>query len=177
MLNNVVGLLGGGAPPAVGDYESIQTYIVGSGGTSSIDFTSIPSTFKHLQIRYTSTGTSTGNEIIRFNSDSGSNYSWHVVYGNGSGTALAASGASTAFSYLGNINTSAPNAGIVDILDYANTSKYKTMRALCGTDTNSSGEVGLFSGVWQSTSAINAISISFSNIAQNSHFALYGIKG
>ena len=89
---------------------------------------------------------------------------------------MAAAGSSTTFTYLGNINTSAPNAGVVDILDCSNTSKYKTMRALCGTDTNGGGEVGLFSGVWQSTSAISSITISFSNIAQYSTFALYGIK-
>lgn len=172
----VAGSLSAGTPPVTNSYESISTVTVGSGGAASIDFTSIPSTYKHLQIRYTSTGTGTGNEIIRFNSDSGSNYSWHVLYGNGS-SALAAAGSSTTFSYLGNINSSAPNAGVIDLLDYANTSKYKTMRVLCGTDTNSSGEIGLFSGVWQSTSAITSVTISFSNIAQYSSFALYGIKG
>lgn len=176
----IAGSLSAPTAPVTNSWESIESFTVGSGGTTSITFGSggtIPQTYKHLQIRYTSTGTSTGNEIIRFNGDTGSNYSWHVMYGNGAGSALAAAGSSTAFTYLGNINTSAPNAGIVDLLDYTNTSKYKTMRALCGTDTNGAGEIGLFSGVWQSTSAITSVTISFSNIAQYSSFALYGIKG
>jgi hypothetical protein len=68
-------------------------------------------------------------------------------------------------------------AGIVDILDYANTNKYKTLRALAGVDFNGSGRVGLTSGLWQSTSAINAITLEGSSFVQYSSFALYGIKG
>lgn len=161
-----------------GDYQAIMTATVDSGGASSITFSSIPSTFKHLQIRYIGLGSTNGNPIFRFNGDTGSNsdYTWHVLYGNGS-NALAAAGAPTTFSYLGNINASAPDAGVIDILDYADTNKYKTTRLLAGTDTNGGGEVGLFSGVYMKTNAISSITFSFTNFTQYTQFALYGIKG
>ena len=69
---------------------------------------------------------------------------------------------------------------IIDILDYANTNKYKTFRSLVGSDTNdTNGAVGLASGSWRSTSAITSITLSNNvsgNLAQYSSFALYGIK-
>jgi hypothetical protein len=68
----------------------------------------------------------------------------------------------------------------MDILDYANTSKNKTIRMLSGNDRNGSGDIILISGLWASTSAINQIDLrleSAANFAQYSQFALYGIKG
>ena len=65
---------------------------------------------------------------------------------------------------------------IVDILDYANTNKYKTMRALDGFDANGSGYAVLWSGNWRSTSAVSTITITGGTFAQYSSFALYGIK-
>jgi hypothetical protein len=71
-------------------------------------------------------------------------------------------------------------AVVIDILDYANTNKYKTIRSLSGTSyNNNNGAVGLFSGSWRNTNAITAITLqaSAANLAQYSQFALYGIKG
>ena len=74
MLNNIVALLGNGAAAGGGtSYESIATVTVGAGGSSSISFTSIPSTYKHLQIRAITrdTGTSYINNLAGyFNTDS-----------------------------------------------------------------------------------------------------------
>jgi hypothetical protein len=73
------------------------------------------------------------------------------------------------------------SASIVDILDYANTSKYKTIRVLAGADVNNQTGTtfGLSSGSWRSTSAVTSITIGTSgfNFAQYTQFALYGIKG
>jgi hypothetical protein len=70
---------------------------------------------------------------------------------------------------------------VIDILDYANTNKYKTIRYLSGYDANGSGRVGLGSGSWRSTSAVTSITLQgleySSNYKQYSSFALYGIKG
>jgi hypothetical protein len=74
---------------------------------------------------------------------------------------------------------------IMDILDYANTNKYKTTRGIIGFDTNGTvagygGRVGLISGNWRSTSAITSITFTVDNAANysaNSKFSLYGIKG
>jgi hypothetical protein len=69
-------------------------------------------------------------------------------------------------------------AGVVDILDYKDTNKYKTVRNLTGVDMNGMGELGLISGLWRNTNAITSILFypPANNIAQYSHFALYGIK-
>ena len=71
-------------------------------------------------------------------------------------------------------------ATVCDILDYTNTNKYKTVRALSGHDQNGSGVIQLRSGFWRSTSAITSITISndqIANIAEYTRFSLYGIKG
>ena len=102
----------------------------------------------------------------------------------GTGTA-AASGAGTSASNIDifYINSSASTANVfaanvLDILDYANTNKYKTVKLLAGADQNGSGALGLYSGSWRSTSAITSITITpSSSIAQYSTFELFGIRG
>ena len=169
-------------------FESIQTVTVGAGGSASVEFTSIPATYTHLQIRgiARSLEANTGVDVpyVRFNSDSGSNYSYHQLDGNGTGASVVA-GTSTTFMRGGFIALNSEPADrfgavIIDILDYANTNKYKTIRSLSGTEYNNTrGAVGLFSGSWRNTNAITAITLqaSVANLAQYSQFALYGIKG
>jgi hypothetical protein len=163
-------------------YESIATVTVGSGGAANVEFTSIPATYAHLQVRFIHTVTN-GNTptFIVFNSDTGSNYSRHYLSANGS-TVYAGGDASQTdadiFGYVLGSSTTNPTAGIVDILDYANTNKYKTVRSLVGCDQNGSGEIGFVSNSWQSTSAITSIKIDADyNFQEYSSFALYGIKG
>ena len=195
MLNNIAGLLSAGGGVA-NSYESIMTVPVSS-STASVSFTSIPSTYKHLQIRaitkVVSAGTGGAALFMRFNSDSGNNYAIHQLYGNGS-SAAAAADSSVSYAFVGNNGgyqslttgdgASMFSAHVIDILDYANTSKYKTVRALHGRENNSTtGRIMLESGLWQNTSAVSDIAFTMrdgsgaSNIAQYSHFALYGIKG
>lgn len=165
-------------------YESIATVTVGSGGSSSVSFSSIPSTYTHLQIRVMGAMTASGADdlCLRFNSDTSSNYATHYLVGNGT-SASAGSYTSATFTRAGaNAMPTATNTfgvAVIDLLDYANTSKYKTMRALTGNDTNGAGYVALGSGLWQSTSAINTILLYpfASTFPQYSSFALYGIKG
>lgn len=162
-----------------GAYDSIATTTVGTGGASSITFSSIPSTYTHLQIRGIAQATlATG--FIRFNSDSASNYATHYLYGDG---ASAASGAATnqtiSYAFLATASANIFGGAVIDILDYTNTNKYKTMRSLSGGDQNGTGYIELISGLWQSTSAITSITLipASGNFAQYSSFALYGIKG
>jgi hypothetical protein len=193
MLNGIVALHGGPTPPVTNSYESIATVTVGSGGASSISFSSIPSTYKHLQIRLMSRDAANGGTTaysatatVRFNGDSGSNYSAHWISASGSGTPGAAGFSSITSIYQagqgGPYNDQVANvfgAAIIDILDYADTNKYKTTRALNGQDMNGYGSIIFNSGSWRSTSAINAISLfnDGGNWAQYSSAALYGIKG
>lgn len=167
-------------------YESIATVTVGSGGSSSISFTSIPSTYKHLQIRYSAsdsrTGTPWSDTYIVFNSDSSTNYSNHLLYTD-STTVSPGAASNQSFIQAASIGDASPSSvfgvGIIDILDYANTNKYKTIREISGNDENGTGFLNLGSGSWRSTTAINSITFTSitPNFRQYSIFALYGIKG
>jgi hypothetical protein len=196
MLNNIAGIYGIGV--IAGDYDSIQTSTVGVGGSASVSFTSIPATYSHLQVRIMTKAVSVSAGgaalFMRMNSDSGNNYSIHQLTGSGSGSATAFGEGTVPYALVGNNGSyqsltvtdgaSMYSVHIIDILDYANTSKYKTVRALHGRDNNSTtGRVMLESGLWQnSASAINTLAFTMrdgtgaSNIAQYSSFALYGIK-
>jgi hypothetical protein len=154
---------------------------------SSIVFSDIPANYTHLQIRGIGRAVNSvtdENLVIQLNSDTGTNYSLHNVFGTGSSTGANGS-ANTNVSYFCRVSGASSTANIfgvavADILDYANTNKYKTLRSLSGHDQNGSGYVSLFSGSWRSTSAVTSITIkndSGSNIAAGSSFALYGIEG
>jgi len=173
-----------------GPFESIATTTVGSGGTSTITFSSIPATFTHLQIRIssqTNRGTyGTDYALMRLNSDSAGNYSRHFVGGDGSTTLAGGTvnGTFIAGPATGTNTGSTFGGAIIDILDYANTNKYKTIRILNGNDLNGTvggygGEIYLLSGNWRDTSAVSSISFvpnSGTLFNQYSHFALYGIR-
>ncbi len=177
----ILGIMASSMKGATNSYESIATVSVGAGGQSTISFTSIPSTYKHLQIRYINTTSTTNqNLVVTFNSDTGSNYAWHRLLGDGS-SAIADASSTTTGMTIGRSggNSSSFAGGVFDLLDYANTSKYKTARTLYGTDQNGSGLIFLASGLWQNTAAVTTITFTpaSGNFAQYSSFALYGIKG
>jgi hypothetical protein len=183
LLNTVLGSFSTGVEASTSSYESIAS-ATGTGSSGTISFTSIPSTYSHLQIRgiaYDAAGI--GYTVkIQFNGDTGSNYAYHVLLGTG---AVAAAGvSSTPTESIAIINntgtiTNALPATIVDVIDYANTSKYKTARIFDGYEKNASGgNIEFRSGLWMSTSAINRVDIKMDgNFATNTTFALYGIKG
>jgi hypothetical protein len=180
-------LLVGNAPFILGDYEPIQTVTVGSGGAATVTFSSIPSTYQHLQIRYTARQTSSGTtsdtfHTARFNGDTGSNYAYHYLLADGASVYTYGLGSQTSgwFGFTPYSTTNfAMGTNIIDILDYANTSKNKTIRTLGGNDRNGAGSMALVSGLWVNTAAINSIVITATsfNFIENSSFALYGIKG
>jgi hypothetical protein len=183
MIGNIAaGLFGVGAPAVTSSYESISTLSVASGTQATVEFTSIPSTYKHLQLRgiQRKTGDATSNPII-FNNDSGANYSLHFLSGNGS-SAGAYGEANTNYGWIYTPSSANPSdifgAFVMDILDYQNTTKYKTVRILNGYDFNGSGQIILHSFAWRNTAAISSIKITpgAGNHAQYSSFALYGIK-
>ncbi len=177
-----------GGEPDFGVFESISTTVVSS-AVSSVTFSSIPQTYKHLQIRIlarTARVSTDATISIQLNSDTGSTWSNHSLFGDGSTTSSGGGGGRT-YDYTGVclcVGSSATanifGVGVTDILDYANTDKYKTIRTLTGGDRNGSGNVSLQSANWRNTNAITSIGFfdsSGANIATNTHFALYGIKG
>jgi hypothetical protein len=166
----------------VGDYESIATVTVGSGGSSTIDFTSIPSTYQHLQLRIAGSSSAVGNFRIRFNSDTGSNYAWHQLYATTSSVLSSAGSSQTSMilTYDNKATSTFPTCATVDILDYSNANKNKTIRSLAGAEQNSNDSLlFLRSGLWMNTTAVTSISIFLDSgsFNQYSSFALYGIKG
>jgi hypothetical protein len=182
------GLLGGaGAPASSTSYESIATVNVGILGASSIDFTSIPSTYKHLEVRaiMRTNRVNAGDAVyVRVNSVSSAAYSGHRLEGNGSSASStgAANETSITLNRVSAVNDAANvfGAAVVQVLDYADTNKNKTLRALVGYDTNSDGVIGFDSGAWYNTSAITSLSIlplNATGFVQYSSFALYGIRG
>ena len=170
-----------------GSYDALATVTVPSGGASSITFSAIPQTgYKHLQIRalaqVNSGSTSTGGIRFQFNSDAGSNYSLHRLYGTGSGSGSSDGYSSQTTAYAGIVSGSGSTnifgASVIDVLDYANTNKNKTIRTLGGADTNGAGIIMFPSSAWYNTSAINTITVTSDsgNFTQYSQFSLYGVK-
>lgn len=167
-------------------FDSIATSTV-SGTSSFIEFSSIPATYQHLQIRGIARDNKVANTnslMIRLNSDTGSNYSYHAVYGSGTGANVVAQ-SSVAQGYLGeefsnNVIANTFGVFIVDILDYADTNKYTTIRCISGTDRNDTGtNVGIYSTNWRNTNAVSTIRLypSSDSFVTNTTFALYGILG
>lgn len=192
MLNSIVALLESGAGGGGGAYESIATVTLAS-DTATVTFSSIPSTYASLQIRAIAKNSYTTNRgvslsRIRFNSDTASNYSYHRLTGDGA-SAVASGGASQTYLYCFDTNgygasdNSIFATGILDILDYASTTKNKTLRSFSGVNQNSATaseqSIGLESGLWVSISAINRIDITSGggNWKTGTIFSLYGIKG
>jgi hypothetical protein len=189
-LSPILGIIASSRLAVVaGDYESIATVTVGSGGSSSVEFTSIPATYSHLQVRfigrsnYNTTGQD--NLVMRLNSDSGSNYAEHYLSGNGSSADASSQSSINTLPFReclvrdGN-SASIFSTGIIDFLDYKSTNKNKTVRALFGNDRNGAGYVALGSGLYFATpAAITTITFtveSSRSFVQYSQFALYGIK-
>jgi len=175
-----------GPTTAAADYELISTTVLGS-SAASVTFSGLGTSaaaYKHLQIRYTAKSVSSMFDVtMQINGDSGSNYAWHILYGNGS-SALSAAGTSQTSARVGNAMQSDVSNGfatsIVDILDFSNTSKNKTVRSLYG-NVGSAGNtyVGLWSAAWLSTSAVTSLvfgSSSAFNFVTGSRFSLYGLK-
>jgi len=169
-------------PPA---FESIAT-ATGTSSSGTITFSSIPSTFKHLQIRALirtdEAGATETNCYLQVNGVTSSSYAYHWLRGNG--TAAAAAGAATqTITFPANATGASAAAStmgvfIADILDYGSTTKNKTFRYFSGYDLNGSGEVRVASGLFNLTNAITSIELKTSagNWTTASSFALYGIK-
>ena len=147
---------------------------------ANITFSSIPNTYEHLQIRLLGVSAATYSELA-FNSDFGANYSWHQLTTDAT-TISVGGGASANQIYAAQLggSTSVPSVTVIDILDYSNSNKNKTVKLLNAVDANGSGFIYFRSGAWMNTNAISTIRIaaqgSTGTFASGTHAALYGIK-
>jgi hypothetical protein len=187
---------GAGAPT---DYELISTTVVSGTTTNLVTFSSIPQTYKHLQMRFTyQVNTSSSNEYgLTVNPNSGiGNSAFHWLAGNGSSVYSTSRTSTNTANYGlvpypqpssigGTVNPSSSQsqfvAGIVDILDYASSTKNKTFKSFSGlANVASSNNVTLSSMLMNDTAAITQLSMYASNAPNytvGSRFSLYGIKG
>lgn len=158
-------------------YEPIATQTLGS-ATATVTFSSIPSTYTDLVlITSVKTTSAAQNLLMRVNSDTGSNYSTTLVTGSGSSTASVRTSNATqgALDNYGYADTASNNITIVNLMNYSNTSTYKTWLSRANNAGN--GTTALV-GLWRSSSAINAIEIFIGSntMTAGSTFTLYGIK-
>ena len=167
-------------PRITSSYESIATVTVGSGGASDVTFSSIPSTYTHLQIRalHKNSGAGYGFDVQLNGDTTSGRYTIHSILGDSSSMSTASNG-STSFGRFYSTSTQWGTA-IIDILDYTNTNKKRTVRGVCGYDSNGSGVLSLSSFLYTQTTAVSSIKCfpaGGNTWSQYSKFALYGIKG
>lgn len=192
-MSPIVGSLANGSTQGYGGlrsfapdtaFDSIATSTPTSGST--VSFTSIPSTYKSLQLRILALSATNSDSriVLNFNSDTAANYANHGLRGTGanvySDNNISANYIVTNIGGIGTESTH-PFVHIIDIIDYANTSKNKTVRVISGKDVNGSGGViSLNSGLWISTSAINRIDVKIESAGDTfktgTTIALYGVK-
>jgi len=191
-MSLILGILdSGGAAASTSSYESIATATV-TGSSATITFSSIPSPYKHLQLRILARGTANGGAdplilFMRANSDTGSNYANHRLVGNGSTVTAGGSASETRMQPAIYADSGYPanvyGAIIIDIHDYSSTTKNKTVRSISGVDDNLgtvNSRLNLRSDLWMNTAAITTLTLENNggdNFNSNSTFALNGIKG
>jgi len=175
---------------AGGAFESIASITLSSSVVNN-DFLSIPQTYAHLQLRVTGriddAGSGAGSLRLRVGNstfDTGSNYARHNLEGDGSTAASQAATSQTNIAITATLPENSVAAdtfgvAIIDIHDYASTTRNKTFRSFSGQDRNGAGNVELISGLWMSTSAINQIRVyaDGSGLKSGTVISLYGIKG
>jgi len=173
---------------AAGAYESIAS-ATGTGSSGTITFSSIPSTYVALQIRgifkSDAAGISATYFNLRLNGDTTTLGANHYLKGDGSLVSAGASASTTSYGQINDLvarastGTNIMGVGIIDIHDYASTTRNKSVRSAVGYDANGSGAVTLMSNLWPVTSAVSSMSLVLNtgNWTTATQVALYGIKG
>lgn len=166
----------------------IASVTIGSNG-SYCDFSNIPQTFTHLQLRVFGRGMTSFSPglslYVAFNSDgTAANYVVHGLQGDGAAVATFSATNAGSIGVQNVLADSSATSGVFglaisDILDYTSTSKHKTVRTLAGFDRNGGGRAALYSGLWMPSpiAAINKITVNTDGgFLAGSRFDLYGIR-
>ena len=157
-------------------YTPIATYTLSSGTQSTVTFSSF-SGYTDLVLVYSGRASGNLDATINFNGDTGSNYSETRLSGNGT-TASSDRFSNLTKIYLdnnGNPSTvTQPNIAIYHIMNYANTTTYKT---IIGRSSEASHGTDGIVGLWRSTAAITSLTLGIDSgsWAAVSTFNLYGI--
>lgn len=167
-----------------GGFDLISTTrLTGSQSSVTFDVTGLGDTYKHLQIRKIARADiSDWSSHVRFNSDTGSNYAWHQIGGDGS-SVFSSAGTSQAHMIVGKQPYTADSynftADIIDIVDAFNSNKNTTIRSLSGYAGSNNPVTIMRSGIWFNTTPLTSITVTQlnGNFVSGSRFSLYGIKG
>ena len=167
----------------------IQSVTVPSGGSASIDFTSIPSTYTDLVLKSSTRGDNAAaynNSFIRFNNDSASNYLAIALWGNSTGAVSVSAGASTEIQYIFSDAANATSNTFANSEIYIPNYAGSTQKSVSfdnvsenNLGTTNAAIANLMAGKWSGTAAINRITIypqSTTNFVQYSTAYLYGVK-
>lgn len=155
-------------------YDKIATNTLGS-ATSTVTFSSIAGTYTDLVLIMNSNSNSgTIDSVMRYNGDTGTNYSWTELQGDGT-SATSARFSTQNYIYTMNQYTSSISTSIISIQNYSNTTTNKT--ALI-RNNNAAAYVNAAVGLWRSTAAITSVTLlsTAGSYAAGSTFTLYGIK-
>jgi hypothetical protein len=164
-------------------YTPISTVAIAAGDTN-ITFNSISSAYTDLVIvaSFKAESTTIVTPSIRFNGDTGTDYSNTTLYGQGS-SAVSVRYANKNKAYLGDFAAGVSSTNfipyIIQVNNYSNSTTYKTFLCRYNQINSSSGEVGATVGLWRDTSAINSVTITTDggqNYAVGSVVTIYGIK-
>jgi len=159
-------------------YEPISTQTLGS-AVATVTFSTIPATYTDLVLVYEAgnSGNIYDGTFARFNSDTGSNYSWTYLLGNGSS---AISGRESSVTRTGaGASGASRGMSIIQLMNYANTTTYKTILTRRSVVDAAGNSMGAEVGLWRSTAAISSVELtvqSGTNFDVGSTFTLYGIK-
>ena len=164
--------------PAGATYEPLATTTLAV-ANSDITFSSIPGTYTDLRVVFQGVANSgTMQAYMRLNGNTGSNYSYTILEGNGTTAASSRVTNDTAM-YLSyeSLNTTAPGLAIIDIFSYAGSTN-KTVLIQHSVDKNGSGRVARSVQLFRSTSAITTVLITGlgTNFGVGTTATLYGIK-
>ena len=157
-------------------YDKIATQTLGS-ASASVTFSSIPATYTDLVVVASANSAAANNFFyLQFNGDTSTNYSYTRLFGDGS-TAISDRTTNFAAGLVGYVSSTIKTTSIVQIMNYANTTTFKTFISRA---SNTTVWAAAIVGLWRATpAAINEVKFimgSSDNTLAGSTFTLYGIK-
>lgn len=176
-------------PDPTSDFLITETVLSSQSSSISFDISSLSSTYKHLQIRVVARSDraiASDYVRVRFNGDTGANYSWHNLYTDGTNSYSEYSAPETGMHVeriaAANSATNVFGVAIIDLLDVFSNNKYKTIKSIggvYGAEDSTGRRVQLHSGNWRSLAVPTSVSVTVgggSVFVTGSRFSLYGIK-
>ena len=166
-------------------HNLISTVTVGSGGAANIEFTSIPQTYTDLCLVYSTRAATTGSDgSARFNSDTGSNYSYRKLGGDGTTTSSDSGTSQTSLTRVGRVNPSAATANVFSsnsmyIPNYTSSNNKSVLIEGVSENNATGANIDVIAGLWSNSAAITSITLLIDgggNFAEYSSASLYGIK-